>query len=362
MIQPSIYFTPGPSQLYPTVPRHIQSAFDNNLLSLSHRSSQFSDIYKHTEESLRKLLDIPNRHRIFFLASATEAMERIVQNSARKHTYHVVIGAFSERISKISNQLGKQITTIEAEHGTNVDFQDIIIPTQTELITVVHNETSTGVITDLNHVYQLKKENPKALLSLDVVSSIPHAHIDFKYIDFTFFSVQKGFGLPAGLGVVIVSPKAFDVSRTLQTNTYSTGSYHSWKELAKYAQKYQTSETPNVLAIYLLGQVAQDMYRLGIENIREQTMIKAQYLYNHISQTEGLTPFVSDTNLQSPTVITVRNAEPDKLQTKLSQHGYEIGSGYGSFQTSQVRIANFPAHTIYDVKQLCHTLTKISTE
>ena len=76
-----VFFTVGPSQLYQTVPQHIQTALDDYIPSISHRGQQFKEIYKNTAESLRQLMDIPSTHHVFFLGSSVEAMERCIENT-----------------------------------------------------------------------------------------------------------------------------------------------------------------------------------------------------------------------------------------------------------------------------------------
>ena len=76
-----IFFTVGPSQIYPTIPNHIKNALKENVFSLSHRSEEFINIYKNTAKNLRILLNIPSTHHIFFTSSALEGMERTIQNT-----------------------------------------------------------------------------------------------------------------------------------------------------------------------------------------------------------------------------------------------------------------------------------------
>ena len=71
-----VSFTPGPSELYFTVPDHLRRALKAGVPSLSHRSKAFESIYKETTDGLRELLKLPSGFHIAFLASATEIWER----------------------------------------------------------------------------------------------------------------------------------------------------------------------------------------------------------------------------------------------------------------------------------------------
>lgn len=354
-----VFFTPGPSQLYPTVTKHIGIALRDNIASVSHRGELFHEIYENTQISLRKLLKIPRKHRIFFLSSGTEAMERIIENTVGSTSTHFVNGAFSERFWQIASSLGKKATKIVASEGAGFNLAGVKIDKNTELVCFTHNETSTGVTTALSDIYKIKKENRDILVAVDTVSSAPYANINYKYVDICFFSVQKGFGLPAGLGVVIVNPDVLKASEVLRRKNYPVGTYHSFGEISKYDQKFETPETPNVLAIYLLGKVAQDMLKIGMRRIRKEIENKADFLYSSCEGKEGLEPFVKDERFRSKTVI-VLETKSDSLTiiNRLKKRGLVVGSGYKDFKSKHIRIANFPAHTLADFKRLIRELKK----
>ena len=144
-----IFFTPGPSQLFPSVGEYIKQALSEDIASISHRSQKFEEIYYNTTISLKKLLDIPTKaYQVFFLSSATEAMERIIENCVEKYSFHFVNGAFSEKFFEIANDLKKEPMKNEVEDGQGFNFKTIKIPKKTELICFTRNETSTGVSLD----------------------------------------------------------------------------------------------------------------------------------------------------------------------------------------------------------------------
>ena len=71
------------------------------------------------------------------------------------------------------------------------------------------------------------------IIALDLVSSVPATPIDLSLVDTAYFSVQKCFGLPAGMGVWIVGPKCFEVSKVKEYMNEIVGSYHSLSVLKK---------------------------------------------------------------------------------------------------------------------------------
>lgn len=340
-----VNFTPGPSQLYFTVADHVRYAFREGIPSLSHRSRKFEQISKETTEGLRELLKIPADFHIFFTASATEIWERILENLVEQASFHLVNGSFSKRFHEIGIQLKKNAKKTEVAAGQGFDH-DITVPANTELIAVTHNETSTGVCLPLESIHRLKAENPDVLLAVDAVSSLPYPAFDFRFVDTLFFSVQKGFGLPAGLGVWIVNEKCVAKAEALMARNISIGSYHNIPTLLSHAKKNQTPETPNVLAIYLLSKVVADLLRRGIDTIRKETEYKAAVLYQALEKKTWTSPFVKEKPFQSKTVIVADTGEnTEKLATFLASKGLDAGDGYGAAKKTQLRFANFPAHS-----------------
>lgn len=357
-----IFFTVGPTQLYPTVPEHIQNALNDNIPSISHRSQKFMDIYKNTSDNLRKLLRIPPSHHIFFLGSALEGMERTILNTVYKKSLHFVNGSFSREFYQIAADLKKSPERIDTPNGEGYNFEYIDVPFGTEVFCMVQNETSTGVSIPMEYVYNLKKEYPSILLAIDVVSSIPYVDIDFSLVDVTIFSVQKGFGLPAGLGVIIVNNKALEKADWIVSKGKSIGSYHSFQKLLEFEQKFQTRETPNVMNIYLLGKVAEDMLTTGIEKIRKDTEKKADLIYKFFDEHESFEPYVKDPYRSKTTIVIDVNGHSESITKQLAPDGFIIARGYGKRKDRHIRIGNFPAHALQQTKSLLNRFNKLRIE
>lgn len=353
-----VNFTPGPSQLYFTVPDHVRQAFKEGIPSISHRSKKFEQISRETTEGLRELLNVPAGYHIFFTSSATEIWERIFQNLVEETSFHLVNGSFSKRFHEIGIQLNKTARKIEVAAGQGF-ANEVAIPTPTELIAVTHNETSTGVSLPLDWIHQLREKNPDTLIAVDAVSSLPFPAFDFSHLDSAFFSVQKGFGLPAGLGVWMVNERCISKAESMRTKKISIGSYHSIPSLLEHAKKNQTPETPNVLGIYLLNKVVADFLRRGIDTIRKETDYKAAVVYTALEKSGSVSPFVKDKVFRSKTVIVADCGEhTEKLSAFLATRGLHAGDGYGSARKTQLRFANFPAHSKEQFELLADSLSE----
>jgi len=356
----TVYFTPGPAELYPSTIKHFQNGFKSHIASLSHRSKVFQEIFQEATSDLKKLLSIPDEYFIFFTGSGTEAIERTIQNCVEKTSFHFVNGSFSNRFYKTAQELNKKPLFYEAVLGEGFSFQEITIPKEAELICFTHNESSTGVMIPFEEIKNITKKYPDKLFALDIVSSVPYGNIDYSLLDVVFFSVQKGFGLPAGMGVMIVSPRAIKKAEAIMQKGISIGSYHNFPTLVDFAKKNLTPETPPVLELYVFSKVIKEMIAVGIGNMHQQTERKAKILYDFLDSSDTLSAFVQDPRFRSQTIIVadIQKVKGD-IKKKLAEKGIIVGSGYGVNKETQIRIANFPTHSIVDIKRLIKALNSL---
>ncbi len=352
------YFTPGPAQLYPTFEKHLQTALEQQIGSISHRSQKFRDIYKFTDEQLRILLNIPSSHGIFFTGSASEVWERILLNCVEFESYHLVNGSFSKKFQEYALSLNKFAHVLEKPFGQGFDYAEMAVPEYAELICVTHNETSSGVQMRESEIHKIKRGHSSKLLAVDMVSSAPYPSLDYNFIDTAFFSVQKAFGLPAGLGVWIANDKCLEKAQTLKkSESLTIGAHNDLPTLWKNYKNFETPATPNVLMIYILGKVAEDMNYIGVDKIRKSTEEKAKMLYDFLHNSSSFSAFVKEERHRSKTVIVANcNESSAKIIAEVKKENMIIGSGYGSLKDSQLRIANFPAVSVEQVENLIDEL------
>ena len=341
------FLTPGPTELYFTAADHIRMGLQQNVASISHRSKNFEAIFKHAVDELRTLLSIPENFHIVFTNSANEIWERLLQNCVEKESFHLVNGSFSKKFRQFSSDLGLTASSHEVPFGEGFDFNNIEVPQSAEMICAIANETSAGVSSSMEDIAKLKDQHPDKLLVVDAVSIIPNFQPDFSKIDSIYFSVQKGMGLPAGLGIWIFNEKCVEKATAKKAKGLSIGTYHSIPSLLEKAAKNQTPATPNVFGIYLLGKVCEDMNRRGIEVIRQEAVYKSVLIYTLLEQHPDFEPFIQDEKLRSQTVLVanVLNGDSSEVINYLKEKGIVVGTGYGAHKSSQIRIANFPTHS-----------------
>lgn len=358
---PPLVFNPGPTALHASVPGEMAAAVADGFLSESHRGQRFRAEVQRATEAVREVLEVPSEHRIVFLGSASESMERLIQGAVRRRSGHLVNGAFARRFRDVAANLGREVEALEVADGEGF-HGDEAIPEGVELLALTQNETSTGVRISPEAVHRVadRARDSGALVAVDMVSGWPAEKLDPARIDAAFFSVQKGFGLPAGLGVMTVSPALADRALELQREGHSTGGYFHLPALVAAADRSQTVGTPNMLAIRLLGRVAEDYLDRGITVIRRETQDNAGAVWDAVGRTEGLAPFVADREIRSRTVLVLDvEGGSESLRSALRKRGLVVGDGYGPRKGRQIRIANFPVQTTEMIQALVDVLVTL---
>jgi phosphoserine aminotransferase len=112
--------------------------------------------------------------------------------------------------------------------------------------------------------------------------------------------------------------------------------------------------------MYVLEKVIGGMLAIGIDKIRKEMEQKAKLLYDFLDSSELFTAFIQDKSLRSQTVI-VADIQKTKKDVKkvLAEKELVVGSGYGENKETQIRIANFPTHSIKDIKGLIKQLQSL---
>jgi phosphoserine aminotransferase len=212
----------------------------------------------------------------------------------------------------------------------------------------------------LEDIYLLREKYPDKLLTIDAVSSLPVIDLNFNMVDSVYCSVQKCFGMPAGLGIWIYNDRCLEKAEKLKIKGVFHDTYHSILNIHKFGKKHQTPCTPNVLYIYLLGKIANDMLLKGMDMIRRESKYKAALLYNLFDSHKSLSSFVKEKNHRSLTVATAEvKGGSESLIKKLKEKGMVIGSGYGSLKDSQIRVASFPTHSKEQIELMVDTVEGI---
>ena len=342
-----ISFYPGPSRVHDEIPLYVKDAFEKGILSMNHRSPEFMEICEKTVTLLKLKLNIPKDYSIFFTGSATECWEVIAQSLITKNSYHLFNGAFGQKWFEYTKRIvpGAKQFPFEAEEILNP--KKFKFPNE-DVICITQNETSNGTQVTTDIIGDIKQQNPQHLIAVDATSSMAGIILDFTTADVWFASVQKCFGLPAGLAIIICSSQAMERVRKIGENKH----YNSLTFIADMMEKWQTPFTPNVLSIYLLMRVMKNVPPI------QKTHKKIQKRYDKwiafLENRSGLSHYIKNKDAHSFTVIPVtttpENVERIKQESK--KNGFLLGEGYGQLKSFTFRIANFPALKKDEIKKL----------
>jgi phosphoserine aminotransferase len=317
----------------------MQQAIREGVLSINHRSKEFTKISSGTISLLKKKLNIPGDYTVFFTSSATECWEIIAQSLIRKKSLHLYNGSFGEKWFDYTGRI------VQEARGISFDLNEELLPERisaaedAEIICLVQNETSNATQISPAILASFRKRFSDKLIAVDATSSMGGIKLNFRDADVWLASIQKCFGLPAGLGLLICSPAAIKRARELNENDH----YNSLIFLDEKMKVWQTSHTPNVLLIYLLGKILKELP--AIAEIHRTIAARAKDWYSFFGKSENMKLLVSNKNVRSLTVIAVRGNEEEliKLKERAKKEGILLGNGYGKWSRETFRIANFPA-------------------
>ncbi len=350
-----VSFNVGPSQLDAAVPGRLQEIAASGLLSLSHRGREFEAVYAEAEAGLRSRLDVPADYRVYFVSSATESWSVLAECLVRTRALHLWSGSFGERWAQQAQRLHP--ATVSIRFGVNDDPAAVPLPTDEgiELVALTHNETSNTTKLSDAFIQAIRGRYPDAIVAVDVTSSLGGDALPWAEADVWFGSVQKCLGLPAGLGVLICGPRA--VARAAELNVQVQ--YNNLVAMEKYAQKHQTTHTPNVLGIALLAGVLRS--RAPIADVSATIATRAQAYYALIDGNTVLRPLVTRGASRSTVTIGVQ-AKPqviERVKAEARAEGLLLASGYGEWKSTSLRIANFPALGEADVARAMAFLNSV---
>lgn len=346
-----ITFYPGPSKVYPNIGTYMQEAFTDGVLSINHRSPQCMALTQSVITAIHQKLNVPAQYSIYFISSATEAWEIIAQSLTKHESIHYYNGDFGKKWAEYAKRLLPAVKTIKFDVNALPTF-DNAVDENAEMVCITQNETSNG--TQLRDLTVFRQQYPNALLAMDVTSSLGGISLDWDSGDIWFASVQKCLGLPAGMALMICSPKALEKARIINDRNY----YNSLLFIDENFQKFQTHYTPNVLNIYLLNKVLAEVENISIIDKRIKQQATDWYNFFNKFDAIGLTYITQHAEIQSDTIIALEGSQAhiEAVKQQAKQAGIVLGNGYGNWKNTTIRIANFPAITQNEIDFLRQTL------
>ena len=348
-------FIPGPTH----VTNEILEALSKP--QIGHRTPEISDLIDYIVENTQKILYTTNH---IYLAShaATGLWEMGTKNSVLKGVLHCVNGAFSSKWALSSQKLGMNTVTIDYDWGKGVNVNDIdkLLSTGNfDVLAMVHNETSTGAMSDLNAIAELlKNKYPEVVWLVDAVSSMAGVKIEVDRlgIDFLLSSTQKAWGLPAGFSICSVSEKLIKKSSLVKDKGY----FLDIEVYEKYYAKSQTPTTPSIPHMFGFKKVLELIEKEGIDNRWERHKEMSSFVRNWgLNHGQELFP---ENGCESYTLTCFKNKlnwDINKIYDLLLEKGYRMDRGYGNLKGKVFRIPHMGNIYLDDIKEYLEKIDEV---
>jgi len=246
---------PGPIEFEPEVLRAM------GIATTSHVAPDFIEVFGKSLELMREVWKSPNGQPFIVAGTGTLAMDMAAANLIEQGDRVLVIssGYFGKRFKDILDRYGANTTILEAPLGEVVSLESIekeLKTKQYKALTITHVDTSTGLLVAPEPIAKLAQKY-NALSILDGVCSVAGEEInqDQWGLDVVLTASQKAIGVPPGLALLMVSPKAMDVwekRKTLVSNYYAD--WNNWLPIMRAYQERRPSYfgTPAVNLIVAL--------------------------------------------------------------------------------------------------------------
>jgi predicted phosphoserine aminotransferase len=325
---------------------------------LPHRSKEFEEIFRRASEKARELFF--TRYRVFLSASSgTGFQEAAVRNFVDSKVLSCVNGAFADRWYEVALTNGKKAEKLAFEWDQPVDPDLVAATTKAggfEALTIVHNETSTGMQNPVKEVAEaVRAVAPDTLILVDAVSSLSGAKIEMDAwgLDMVLTSSQKAIALPPGLALAAVSDRALEKAKRVENR----GWYFDLLRLEEHRLKDSSPATPAMSLIFALDRQLDRILAEGLEKrfARHSAMAKRVQEW---ADAHDLSMYAPE-GYRSQTVTTVkneRNIDLSNLNAFLKQRGMRIANGYGPLKNITFRIAHMGEIQMSDVDTLLEAM------
>jgi len=347
---PPRLFIPGPVKVNDDVLQQLA------LPTLGHRLKEYSQLHAETVGMLKKIL-FTDQNIFLFSSSGSGGWEASIRNCVG-HDQTVLCtccGAFSDKWADVARACGRTVDELKVDWGKPVlpEMIDEKLATgKYAAVTLIYNETSTGLTSPLYETAEMMKEKyPDVLVFVDAVSAMIGLPLHFDKLgwDVAFASVQKAFAISPGLAVVAVSSRALQKSKQVTGRGY----YFDFQSFAKASEKNQTPTTPAIPHIMALNYQCKKLMAEGMEKVWQRHREMGDFVRAWARENFDL---LCEEKYASNTLTTVSNTRginvAEVINALQHKHNTVFGNGYGKLAQHTFRIAHMGDITLDDLKQL----------
>lgn len=341
-------FIPGPVEVREDVLQKMAEPM------IGHRSKDASSLQRSISEKMQKVMYTKNTI-LLSTSSGSGLMEGAVRSCTSRRAAIFSVGAFGDRWYKmaVSNGVPADLYSSEPGSPTTAEMVDRTLATgKYDLLTITHNETSTGVMNPADEIAAVMRKYPEVVWCMDTVSSMAGTRIevDSLGVDICITSTQKCLGLPPGMAVCSFSEKAAEAAKKVEFR----GLYLDLLDLYNYVLKkdYQYPSTPSLSHMFALDYQLDRILAEGLENRFARHIEMAGIVRAWADENFKLFPRLEFASNTLTTIKNTRNISVAELNKKLGEKGYVISNGYGDLREVTFRIAHMADAAVEDIKEL----------
>ncbi|CFX26235.1 Serine-pyruvate aminotransferase/2-aminoethylphosphonate-pyruvate transaminase [Syntrophomonas zehnderi OL-4] len=341
-------FIPGPVEVRQEVLEKMATPM------IGHRSKNASDLQHRISDKIRQVF-YTQEEILLSTSSGSGLMEGAVRSCTLKRAAVFSVGAFGKRWFEMAqaNNVPADLFEVDWGQATTPQLVEEVLSTgKYDLMTITHNETSTGLMNPVEEIADVAKKYPEVVYCLDAVSSMggTKIQVDQLGVDICITSTQKALGLPPGLAICSMSAKAVERAGQVPNRGY----YLDLLALYDYIQKkdYQYPSTPSLSHMFALDYQLDLILKEGLDNRFRRHQEMADYVRDWGRRHFGL---FADERYLSNTVTTFNNSrgiDVAALNQELGRRGFQISNGYGKLKDQTFRIAHMADCTLEEVKEL----------
>lgn len=348
-------FIPGPTEVHPEVLAAMAKPM------IGHRGSEYSELQKRVTEKVQKLLCTANPI-LFSASSGSGLMEGAIRCSTAKRAVVFSVGTFGNRWYEMAVGNGVPADKQEAEWGKGTDpavVDQYLSTGKYDCATLTHNETSTGVMNTLEQYAPIFKKYPDVVWCIDAVSSAAGVKLDLDKlgVDIMVTSSQKCFGLPPGLSLCTLSPKAEERAKKVTNRGY----YFDLLQLLKFIREkdFQYPSTMSVSHMFAMDVQMDRIMKEGFDARFKRHAEMAKMVQDWAKKYWALYPEEKVASLTVSCIKNTRGVSIADLNKELGKRWLSLSNGYGKLKEQTFRIAHMGDLQKSDITELLTAIEDI---
>lgn len=348
-------FIPGPVEVRQDVLEKMSTPM------IGHRSKDASKLQRAISDKLRTVF-YTKEEILVSTSSGSGLMEGAIRSCTAKKAAVFSVGAFGNRWYDMAKCNNVPADLYEVDWGTPTtpeSIDKVLATGKYDLITITHNETSTGLMNPVKDIAEVMKKYPDVVWCMDTVSSMAGTKIEVDKlgVDICITSSQKCIGLPPGIAVCSFSAKAVERAKKVPFR----GVYLDLLSLYNFIQKkdYQYPSTPSLSHMFALDYQLDRILEEGLENRFARHLQMAEYSRAWAKEHFELFPEVKYASDTVTAIKNTRGIDVADLNKKLGERGFAISNGYGKLKDKTFRIAHMADCTMDELKELIANMDDI---